>query len=399
MFSSEAPISRELTSGSNNSSFLFPSANSAYKNSNVMHNNELLKRKEVMGSDLYQNQSSGLMRYRSAPSAFFAGVMDSAAAANFSAANDAAAAADSFMVNDGSSSSDSETMFSSILNCGGSESRDLKNSVQFLKPEMAVESHKRSSEAQQMVFEAPEMGSYGVEMEMQAQMWHQQFRNPSNLIRQSSSPAGFFSGFDVMREGGNYNKGSDGANRAAASLSSNGFNNHINYSSAQSSSSNYMPSIAENESWNDSSFNCLKRSRDGDFKILSALNGMEAQSGGEPRNCTPGLTHHLSLPSSVEIEKYLHFQQDSVPCKIRAKRGCATHPRSIAERNRRTRISERMKKLQELFPKMDKQTSTADMLDWAVEHIKELQKQVEILTDKKAKCTCSSEAQKVGRMQ
>nr|GMC82390.1 transcription factor bHLH130-like [Ipomoea batatas] len=199
-----------------------------------------------------------------------------------------------------------------------------------------------------------------------------------------------------MREGGNYNKGSDGANRAAASLSSNGFNNHINYSSAQSSSSNYMPSIAENESWNDSSFNCLKRSRDGDFKILSALNGMEAQSGGEPRNCTPGLTHHLSLPSSVEIEKYLHFQQDSVPCKIRAKRGCATHPRSIAERNRRTRISERMKKLQELFPKMDKQTSTADMLDWAVEHIKELQKQVEILTDKKAKCTCSSEAQKVG---
>nr|GLL25004.1 transcription factor bHLH130-like [Ipomoea trifida] len=384
MFSSEAPISRELTSGSN-SSFLFPSAN----------NNELLKSKEVMGSDLYQNQSSGLMRYRSAPSSFFAGVMDSAAA-NFSAANDAAAA-DSFMVNDGSSSSDSETMFSSILNCGGSgsESRDLKNSVQFLKPEMAEESHKRSSEAQQMVFEAPEMGSYGVEMEMQAQMRQQQFRNPSNLIRQSSSPAGFFSGFDVMREGGNYNKGSDGANRAA-SLSSNGFNNHINYSSAQSSSSNYMPSIAENESWNDSSFNCLKRSRDGDFKILSALNGMEDQSGGEPRNCTPGLTHHLSLPSSVEIEKYLHFQQDAVPCKIRAKRGCATHPRSIAERNRRTRISERMKKLQELFPKMDKQTSTADMLDWAVEHIKELQKQVEILTDKKAKCTCSSEAQKVG---
>lgn len=78
-----------------------------------------------------------------------------------------------------------------------------------------------------------------------------------------------------MREAGNY-KSSEGANRAAT-LSSNGFNNHINYSSAQSSSSNYMPSIAENESWNDSSFNCLKRSRDGDFKMLSALNGMETQ--------------------------------------------------------------------------------------------------------------------------
>jgi len=47
------------------------------------------------------------------------------------------------------------------------------------------------------------------------------------------------------------------------------------------------------------------------------------------------LAHHLSLPkTSAEmstIENFLQFQ-DSVPCKIRAKRGCATHPRSIAER-------------------------------------------------------------------
>ncbi|XP_042980246.1 G-box-binding factor-like [Carya illinoinensis] len=57
------------------------------------------------------------------------------------------------------------------------------------------------------------------------------------------------------------------------------------------------------------------------------------------------------------IEKFLQFQ-DSVPCKIRAKRGFATHPRSIAERVRRTRISERMRKLQDLVPNMDKQTNT-----------------------------------------
>lgn len=31
----------------------------------------------------------------------------------------------------------------------------------------------------------------------------------------------------------------------------------------------------------------------------------------------------------LKIDKIL---EDSVPCKIRAKRGCATHPRSIAER-------------------------------------------------------------------
>lgn len=45
------------------------------------------------------------------------------------------------------------------------------------------------------------------------------------------------------------------------------------------------------------------------------------------------LAHHLSLSKSFDemsaVEKLL---QDSVPCKIRAKRGCATHPRSIAER-------------------------------------------------------------------
>ena len=59
------------------------------------------------------------------------------------------------------------------------------------------------------------------------------------------------------------------------------------------------------------------------------------QQDPEPRSRTHGLTHHLSLPkTSIEmanIEKFLQFQ-GSVPCKIRAKRGFATHPRSIAER-------------------------------------------------------------------
>lgn len=47
------------------------------------------------------------------------------------------------------------------------------------------------------------------------------------------------------------------------------------------------------------------------------------------------LAHHLSLPKTAAemaaIEKLLQYS-DSIPCKIRAKRGCATHPRSIAER-------------------------------------------------------------------
>jgi hypothetical protein len=71
-------------------------------------------------------------------------------------------------------------------------------------------------------------------------------------------------------------------------------------------------------------------------------------SGPAPQNVQPSLTPQLSLPASgnngggkpaaasaeiAAIEKFLQFQ-DAVPCKIRAKRGCATHPRSIAERVR-----------------------------------------------------------------
>ena len=62
---------------------------------------------------------------------------------------------------------------------------------------------------------------------------------------------------------------------------------------------------------------------------------------------------HTSLEMST-VDKLLHIPEDSVPCKIRAKRGCATHPRSIAERERRTRISGKLKKLQDLVPNMDK---------------------------------------------
>lgn len=70
-----------------------------------------------------------------------------------------------------------------------------------------------------------------------------------------------------MREVGNFGA-SVGTNKEA-STSTNGFSNHISYSTNQSSTSNFMPSIAENESWNDSSFNSLKRSRDGDLKMFS----------------------------------------------------------------------------------------------------------------------------------
>lgn len=55
-----------------------------------------------------------------------------------------------------------------------------------------------------------------------------------------------------------------------------------------------------------------------------------SEDGNRP---TTLLSHHLSLPSSTaEMSAMEKMWQESVPCKIRAKRGCATHPRSIAER-------------------------------------------------------------------
>ncbi|KAG7552494.1 Myc-type basic helix-loop-helix (bHLH) domain [Arabidopsis thaliana x Arabidopsis arenosa] len=83
-----------------------------------------------------------------------------------------------------------------------------------------------------------------------------------------------------------------------------------------------------------------------------------------------------------------NLMEDSVAFRVRAKRGCATHPRSIAERVRRTRISDRIRKLQELVPNMDKQTNTADMLEEAVEYVKVLQRQIQELTEEQKRCTC-----------
>ncbi|KAJ0961732.1 hypothetical protein J5N97_000051 [Dioscorea zingiberensis] len=247
--------------------------------------------------------------------------------------------------------------------------------------------------------------------------------NCSNLVRQSSSPAGLFShlhvdnGYGVMR------------NMGEGGLQQSRLNHQISFSSRQGSLMSQISEMGSESmggsspeesnlgsgngsgrcyipgypvgSWDDSpmltdNFSGLKRAREADGKIIAGLNQSEPQNGGV-RNHVSGLTHQYSLPKTssemAAMEKFFQFQ-DAAPCKIRAKRGCATHPRSIAERVRRTRISERMRKLQELVPNMDKQTNTADMLDLAVEYIKDLQKQVKTLSDNRSSCTCGSSKQK-----
>lgn len=65
--------------------------------------------------------------------------------------------------------------------------------------------------------------------------------------------------------------------------------------------------------------------------------------------------------------------------RIRARRGQATDPHSIAERLRRERIAERMKALQELVPNANK-TDKASMLDEIIDYVKFLQLQVKVLS-------------------
>ncbi|CAI0428048.1 unnamed protein product [Linum tenue] len=217
--------------------------------------------------------------------------------------------------------------------------------------------------------------------------------NGSNLARHNSSPAGFFSslvvevGFHGIRE-----VGPSPNNSTSSRLSSSRLLPQISENGEETfKTPNSGKRLSSNNSWDFTSSNGIKRlKQDNDGDDLDFFSTLNANgSGGGNR-----LTHHLSLPKTAaemaSVEKFLQLQ-GSVPCKTRAKRGFATHPRSIAERVRRTKISERMRKLQELFPVTDKQTNTAEMLDLAVEYIKDLQKQVKSMKDTKANCTCLRE--------
>ncbi|XWS35487.1 hypothetical protein CRYUN_Cryun20dG0001600 [Craigia yunnanensis] len=369
---------------------------------------ELRKNQEIMDTSYYLQQNhqhnSGLTRYRSSPSSFLENLVNgSVTASGNSDCHDMQEYEEKSVKREESlsisqqngCSSSSEMMYQSlpVQSLANGNTVSVANSVQ---------------------------SSFGLSSSlMQAKLGN---GNNSNLDRQSSSPAEFFSnlgidnGFNVIRNVSTF-RACNGTNDETTSTGRL-YNNHTSFSSVPSSYSRPMPRIAEVEnesvrvsgsengslgnghfipnlrtdSWNNASVSGLKRARESDGDLFCGLSRLQTQNR-DCRDSSTALTHHLSLPkTSAEmavVEKLWQFQ-GSVPCKIRAKRGCATHPRSIAERVRRTRISERMRKLQGLFPNMDKQTNIADMLDMAVEYIKDLQKQVKTLSVTKDKCSCSS---------
>ncbi|XP_010246321.1 PREDICTED: transcription factor UNE12-like isoform X3 [Nelumbo nucifera] len=94
----------------------------------------------------------------------------------------------------------------------------------------------------------------------------------------------------------------------------------------------------------------------------------KASSGKNPFHGQPTASTVASVP-----------HQPAIRPRVRARRGQATDPHSIAERLRRERIAERMKALQELVPSSNK-TDRAAMLDEIVDYVKFLRLQVKVLS-------------------
>ncbi|KAK2657497.1 hypothetical protein Ddye_010549 [Dipteronia dyeriana] len=84
-----------------------------------------------------------------------------------------------------------------------------------------------------------------------------------------------------------------------------------------------------------------------------------------------------------ESEEGIEAQVDEGPTKAanRTKRSRAAEVHNLSEKRRRSRINEKMKALQNLIPNSNK-TDKASMLDEAIEYLKQLQLQVQMLTMK-----------------
>ncbi|XP_048431717.1 transcription factor LRL1-like isoform X2 [Pyrus x bretschneideri] len=92
----------------------------------------------------------------------------------------------------------------------------------------------------------------------------------------------------------------------------------------------------------------------------------------------PRMSGLQSLPQNTSTNPVGECNGNGKP-RMRARRGQATDPHSIAERLRREKISDRMKNLQELVPKSNR-TDKASMLDEIIEYVRFLQLQLKELS-------------------
>ncbi|XP_059276513.1 bHLH transcription factor RHL1-like [Lycium ferocissimum] len=119
-----------------------------------------------------------------------------------------------------------------------------------------------------------------------------------------------------------------------------------------------------------------------DISVQALFNGF-AGSLGQTSNQSQQFHHSQSFgaPASSTMNQTPAASGSAGPKqqKVRARRGQATDPHSIAERLRRERIAERMKSLQELVPNANK-TDKASMLDEIIDYVRFLQLQVKVLS-------------------
>lgn len=102
-------------------------------------------------------------------------------------------------------------------------------------------------------------------------------------------------------------------------------------------------------------------------------------TNGIPDSATPDASSFHKRPNMGESMQALKKQRDSATKKPKPKSaGPAKDPQSIAAKNRRERISERLKMLQDLVPNGSK-VDLVTMLEKAISYVKFLQLQVKVL--------------------
>ncbi|XP_051150583.1 bHLH transcription factor RHL1-like isoform X2 [Andrographis paniculata] len=152
-----------------------------------------------------------------------------------------------------------------------------------------------------------------------------------------------------------------------------------------------MPHDDHNDGVDGASFKSANPANDASVKALfNGFTGSLGQTSNQPQHfhnpqvqsfnstgaasaAAPAMNHPAASGSSGGAAAAQPRQ------RVRARRGQATDPHSIAERLRRERIAERMKALQELVPNANK-TDKASMLDEIIDYVKFLQLQVKVLS-------------------
>ncbi|XVF42190.1 hypothetical protein PTKIN_Ptkin01aG0340000 [Pterospermum kingtungense] len=151
-------------------------------------------------------------------------------------------------------------------------------------------------------------------------------------------------------------------------VDSNNNNNPNNNNNSSCSAATAVSGISERDSMHMTSL----------FPTLGQMQTQQVRPSQPPPQPPPQLHQPFhSQPTSSPVAAAPH--PPAIRPRVRARRGQATDPHSIAERLRRERIAERMKALQELVPSCNK-TDRAAMLDEIVDYVKFLRLQVKVLS-------------------